>query len=110
MPLNTKAIERRIKQHIYAKQHRIFAVVHPGFEGAARAEIESIAAVSEIEISDGGIEFTCGMEEMWKLHLASRCVTRFLMRVGIFRALFWNELREKCAALPWELYLDLRRD
>ena len=106
MPLNTKAIERRIKQHIYAKEHRIFAVVHPGFEGAARAEIESIAAVSEIEISDGGIEFTCGMEEMWKLHLASRCATRFLMRVGIFRALFWNELREKCAALPWELYLD----
>lgn len=106
MPLNEKALQRRIKQHIYAKDHRFFAVVQPGFESAARRELEALPDITEISEVEGGLEFTAPVESVWLIHLCACTVTRVLLRVGIFRALFWDELKEKSAELPWELYLN----
>lgn len=106
MPLNEKALQRRIKQHIYAKPHRFFAVFHPGFESAARAEIESIVPVLDPAVCDGGLEFSAEMEDLWRISLSTRCTTRILLRLSVFRVLFWDELRAKAAAVPWEIYIN----
>ncbi|MGL4369809.1 MAG: THUMP domain-containing class I SAM-dependent RNA methyltransferase, partial [Spirochaetota bacterium] len=104
MSLSGRGIERRIKQHVYAKEHRFFAVVQPGFEDTARRELASCGITGEIEIAEGGLLFSAAVEQVWGLHLRSRGITRIMLRLEIFRALFWDKLREKVAAFPWELY------
>jgi putative N6-adenine-specific DNA methylase len=99
-------IERRIRQHVYAKHHQFFAIMQPGFEKTAAHEMVSLgfdeAALSLLE---GGIEFESSIEDMWKIHLSSRCLTRILMRIAAFKVIYFEKLREKMEAIPWELYL-----
>jgi putative N6-adenine-specific DNA methylase len=99
-------IERRIKQHIYAKNHQFFAIIQPGFEKTAADEMISLGfSEASLTLHEGGIEFESSIEDMWKLHLASRCLTRVLMRITVFKAIYFEKLREKLEAVPWELYL-----
>jgi putative N6-adenine-specific DNA methylase len=101
-----KNILRRIKQNLYAKEHSFFAVVQPGFETTSEEEIKHIvSSVSVTARIPGGIEFSCKVDDIWKLNLASHTVTRFLMRIDSFRALYFERFRERMARIPWEIYL-----
>ncbi|MBN2041618.1 MAG: hypothetical protein JW864_16400 [Spirochaetes bacterium] len=101
-----KNIERRIRQHVYAKKHTFFAVIQPGFENTALYEIyRNNIEMSNISVIQGGIEFTAGIREMWALNYLSRCVTRILMRLATFKVLYFDKFRSKTASIPWELYL-----
>jgi putative N6-adenine-specific DNA methylase len=102
-----KNIERRIRQHVYAKQNEFFAIVQPGFENTALKEMNDICGnLSDAKIIEGGIVFNANARDIWKLNYSSRLLTRLLMRIGHFKALYFNELSKKTASLPWELYLN----
>ncbi|MBN2403184.1 MAG: hypothetical protein JXN64_12390 [Spirochaetes bacterium] len=101
-----KNIERRIRQHIQAKKHDFFAVVQPGFEDTALREIQhSGASLSNVKTTVGGIEFSSDIKDVWKLNFTSRCLTRILMRIMHFRAIYFEKFRERMESIPWELYL-----
>jgi putative N6-adenine-specific DNA methylase len=101
-----KNIERRIRQHVYAQKQRFFAVVHPGFEKIAHKEIASlIDDPSDVLIVEGGIEFTADVQSMWALHCASSCITRIMMRLASFKALFFNTFKDKMQSISWEMHL-----
>ncbi|MFH0974407.1 MAG: hypothetical protein V1874_01330 [Spirochaetota bacterium] len=99
-------IERRIRQHIQAGKHIFFAIVQPGFEETALQEILcKDVQLSDIKITEGGIEFSAGIKDIWELNFTSGCLTRILMRIGVFKALYFEKFREKIESVPWELYL-----
>jgi putative N6-adenine-specific DNA methylase len=99
-------IERRIRQHVYAKNHQFFAIMQPGFEKTAAHEMVSLGFnESALSLLEGGIGFESSIEDMWKLHLASYCLTRILMRIATFKVIYFEKLREKMETIPWELYL-----
>jgi len=100
-----RALARRIKQHLVAREHRFFAVVQPGFEETARAELEEIGISPPFELSEGGVEFTARLEGCYRVNLCSRTVTRVLMRVAGFRADNFKSLERHTLDIPWELYL-----
>ncbi len=103
--IGDRGLKRRIKQHLHAKDHDFFAVVHPGFEEVAEKELKSLGEITVLERSEGGILFRTGLETCFLLNLTSRTVTRFLMRLTEFRAENFRRLGKKVEEFPWELYL-----
>ena len=59
---------------------------------------------------DGKVEFTAKITEAWKIVAYSRIANRVLMEVASFKAENFRELEKKAAEIPWELYLDERRE
>ncbi len=103
--IGDRGLRRRIKQHLHAKEHDFFAVLQPGFEEQGEKELKSLGEIKVLERSEGGILFRSGLETCFLLNLASRTVTRFLMRLAVFRAENFRRLRKKAEEFPWELYL-----
>jgi putative N6-adenine-specific DNA methylase len=100
-----RALERRIKQHVIAREHRFFAVVQPGFEEIAGDEIREILPGRPAAVLQGGVEFSAKLEACYRVNLCSRTATRVIMRIADFKATHFTKLRRKAQALPWELYL-----
>lgn len=100
-----KAIARRVKQHVNGKEHRFFAVVQPGFEATARAELASIGVEGLGEPVEGGVPFQARLDGMQRTNVASRVVTRVLMRITAFDVDGFGRLARKASAIPWELHL-----
>ncbi|MFH2002470.1 MAG: hypothetical protein ABIK28_22545, partial [Planctomycetota bacterium] len=104
-PVDDKRLARRIKQHIIGKPQRFLAVVQPGFEEVARKELKELGITDFDRIIEGGIEFTSRLGECYRINLASRTLTRLLMRVTSFMAMHFNTLKDRTSEIPWELYI-----
>ncbi|HEY1407008.1 MAG TPA: hypothetical protein VF857_10400 [Spirochaetota bacterium] len=104
----SKGIERRVKQHVYAKEHDFFAIIQPGFEEICSSDIFEAGGII-ISSVEGGIEFRSDIETMWKTHLTSRGITRILMRLMKFKVIYFEKLFAKLEEIPWELHLDKDR-
>jgi len=102
---NERAISRRVKQHVNGKEHEFFAIVLPGFEATARAELAEIGVGQFGETVEGGVTFTARLDGAYRVNLASRTVTRLLMRLFEFRADTFDRMAKKATAFPWELHL-----
>lgn len=100
-----KGIARRVKQHVIAKRHSFFAVVHPGFEETAAREIAELGISETAERTEGGLEFITDLAGCYRANLCARTVTRVLMRLARFKALHFTLFRKKMAGFPWELHL-----
>ena len=100
-----RGLERRIKRHVISQVHLFFAIVQPGFEKTAAAELQTLGIQSINALSEGGIEFEASLEDCYRLNASARTVTRFIMRIITFKADTFSRFREKIAALPWEFYL-----
>ncbi len=59
---------------------------------------------------DGKVEFTAKITEAWKIVAFSRIANRVLMEVTNFKAENFRELEKKASEIPWELYLEERRE
>jgi putative N6-adenine-specific DNA methylase len=105
MASSKKALERRIKQHVIAREHRFFAVVQPGFEDIAGDEIREILPGVPPAVVRGGVEFSAKLEACYRVNLCSRTATRVIMRIADFKATYFTRFRRKAQSLPWELYL-----
>ena len=97
-------------------QYRLFAVCANGFEPFTRQELARLglvvssapAQIIQPQPQDeetGGIEFSGGIEVLYRANLHLRTASRVLLRFGEFHAAAFSELRRKTKVLPWELYL-----
>lgn len=102
-------IERRIKQHIKGKEHSFYAIYPPGFEATGLGEMKSVFPGKEFIVEKGGIAFDGTVNDCYVANLQLRGAVRVLMRVDVFKALFFEKLHDKIQAIPWELYLDESR-
>lgn len=83
---------------------QFYAVVPPGLEAVAAAELAGFAA-HDIAPERGGIAFTGSQELMARVNLRARTLTRVLMRLDHFKALSFPELYNKCRRLDWARFL-----
>ncbi len=100
----SEGFEKRVKRQVVGKKHPFFAVVQPGFEETARRELTALGIEEFAETVAGGIEFVCRLEGCYRANLASRTITRILMRLFSVKATNFRDLRKKVEALPWELH------
>jgi putative N6-adenine-specific DNA methylase len=99
-------LEKRIKRQIKGKNHEFFAVVQPGFEEITELELRSLGIENIISRVEGGIEFTGKLEDCYNANLSSRIISAIYMRITSFQTSFFSSLKNKIAAVPWELYLN----
>ena len=85
-------------------QLHCFAVVVPGLEKLAAAELTALAAHG-VEIVEGGVNFTGSMDALCRVNLRARCITRVLVRLKSFKALSFPELFNKTQKPAWERYI-----
>ncbi len=105
MPMNYKALDRRIKRHIIAGEHSIFTACQPGLEQAAERELEALGFSPEREKEPGSLIFKGKLEDLWKAALMARSITHIALRLDSFKADGFRELKQKLKRIPWELYL-----
>ena len=84
-------------------EHVFFAVVQPGFENAAAAELGMIGISGVRTACTGGLEFSGRMEDCYRVNACSRTVTRLLMRLGRFGSRDPERLYSGAKKIPWEL-------
>ena len=114
------ALEKRLKRQIIGKTHRFLAVMPLGFEQTLISEFKAIGIVVADEqagtaedyriVGDGKVEFTSKITEAWKAVAYSRIVNRVLMHIAEFKAENFREFEKKASEVPWELYLENRRE
>ena len=81
-----------------------FAVVAPGLEGVAAAEMRSAGLLPREHVV-GGIPFSATPSALFRANLELRTVTRVLVRIAAFRATTFRELERVTRGLPWEEFL-----
>ena len=84
---------------------RWFAVVAPGLEDVARAELEALPGVAAIAGETGGVAWTGPVASGYRLNLWSRVATRVLVRAGEVEAREFGKLRRRAARLPWPAFV-----
>ena len=122
------ALEKRIKRQVIGKPHRFMAVVPLGFEQTLINEFLDIGIETTADLEhktcdkelshperpfisgDGKVEFTAKLTEAWKAVAYSRIANRILMEIGNFKAENFRDFEKKASEIPWELYLDVRRE
>jgi putative N6-adenine-specific DNA methylase len=80
---------------------RWFAVVAPGLEEVARAEIAALPGAAHVRGVDGGVEWRGPASVGARANLWLRIATRVLARVGDVEAREFGKLRRGLARLPW---------
>jgi len=85
-------------------QFNCFAVVVPGLEKIAEAELNALS-VHGVEIVEGGVNFTGSMDALCRVNLRARSITRVLLRLANFKALSFPELYNKAQKPAWERYI-----
>ncbi len=86
---------------------RLFAIVPPGLEALARAELAP--RVSGLMRVRGGLSVESDWRGLMDLHLHSRIASRILLRIGRFRARALGELERKAGEIPWEAFIPTER-
>jgi putative N6-adenine-specific DNA methylase len=84
---------------------RWFAIVAPGLEEVARAELAALPDVSDVAAETGGVGWTGPAQSGYRVNLWSRVATRVLARVGDVEAREFGKLRHRAARLPWPLFV-----
>ena len=100
-----KSLQRRVKRHVKAPGHTFFAVVQPGFEQTAAAELKNLEIQEILHLHQGGITFRGSIEDCYRLNICARTITRILMRIDRFKSFHFNQLYRRTREIPWELLL-----
>jgi len=85
-------------------QYEWIAPCHFGTEAVLKKEIQNLG-YEIIQVEDGKITFSGGIEAMCRANIFLRTTERVLLKVGAFHAATFDELFEGTKALPWEQYL-----
>ncbi|HCS13135.1 MAG: RNA methyltransferase [Zetaproteobacteria bacterium CG06_land_8_20_14_3_00_59_53] len=95
-------------EHTAADGLACFAVVVPGLEKIAAAELNTLA-VHAVQVVEGGVNFTGSMDALCRINLRARSITRVLVRLAGFKALSFPELFNKAQKPAWERYISAGR-
>ena len=89
-----------------------YAVVAPGLERLAAAELRSIGiepggggAGAATAADAGGIAFAATDERLFDANLRLRTVSRIIVRVAEFRATAFHELERLARGVPWDAFV-----
>ena len=105
---SSKALERRIRQHVIGKEQRFWATTAPGLEPFLAHELSQLPDLTvHPERITGGVEFSGRITACYHANLMSALAHRVVMRLFRFKASSFDRLCAKVGALPWELYLSL---
>lgn len=84
-----------------SSEYEAFAVVTPGLETLAAAELRELGlAVTDTET--GGVSFRTAAAGLYGANLRLRTVSRIIVRVAAFRATAFWELEKQAKQIPWE--------
>lgn len=82
---------------------QLFAVVPPGLEQLAAAELGEVGL--PVEIQRGGVSWSSDWEGLMAVHLHSRIASRVLVRIARFGARALGELERKARGVDWEPWI-----
>ena len=99
------SIARRVKRHVWSREHEFLAVCAPGLEHACRGELSALG-VRDLAVIRGGVVFSGRLEAGYSANLRLRSAGRILMRVERFRAGAYEELFSKTRKIFWETLLE----
>ncbi len=85
-------------------RYQLFLVVPPGLEAVAAWELGSLGIQGRRV--PGGVAFSGGLKELYRVNLWSRTGSRVLVRLARFHALSFLELEKRLVRLPWEIYFN----
>jgi len=103
--IENSALKRRVKNHVIGREHDFFAVIQPGFEKRAAAELSEMGLSVKDNFIEGGVEFTGKLDSCYKASLLSHTSGRIIMRMAEFRSVNYYELERHIRSFPWELYI-----
>jgi len=98
------SIARRVKRHVWSREHDFLAVCAPGLEAACRGELSSLG-FKGLSVIRGGVAFSGRLEAGYSANLQLRSAGRVLMRVDRFRAGAYEELFSRTRRFFWETLL-----
>jgi len=81
----------------------LFAVSQPGIEEVTAEELKELGIKGRVV--PGGVEFSGGLEELYRCNLWLRTATRVLVRFCQFKAKHFAELVRKAKRCKWENFL-----
>ncbi len=81
-----------------------YAIVAPGLEQLAAAELRSIG-ITPGAIEPGGVEFTTDDAGVFAANLRSRTVSRVIVRIAEFRATAFHELERLSRTVRWDEFV-----
>lgn len=81
-----------------------YAVVAPGLEQLAAAELRSIG-IEPGSIEPGGVEFRADDVGVFEANLRLRTASRVIVRVARFRATAFHELERLARGVQWEMFV-----
>ena len=81
----------------------LFLVATPGLEAPLADELRALGYAPEIQ--PGGVTFTGGWPDVWRVNLQIRGATRLLARIGAFRAMHPAQLDKRARRFPWADWL-----
>jgi putative N6-adenine-specific DNA methylase len=100
------SLTKRIKRHVIGRVRTYFAVTAPGLESICLEELKAYKLpVESASILPGGVEFRGRLVVCYQTNLYLRTASRILMRIDQFKATNFNQITNKAAQIPWELYL-----
>ena len=93
-----------------------FASAAPGLEALVAQELNGLGLLPEEDLprlsrlglpseDSGGVAFEGELEDLYRANLHLRTASRVLVRLGVFYAAAFSELRKKAGRLAWERYL-----
>lgn len=86
------------------QQNRYFAVTTPGFEKVCAGELIALG-IADPEIMVGGVEFSGGLQELYRANLWLRSAARILVRVDELQARDFPTLFKRLQRLPWGRFI-----
>lgn len=87
-----------------AKHNLFYAIVLPGLETLAAAELTQLSA-HDMEIEHGGVRFSGSIQLLYRVNLRSRFITRVLMRLRKFSNITLEGLGFEVEKIAWHLFL-----
>ena len=83
-----------------------FASCPRGLEALLVKELEALNIESTNQV-DGGVEFSCSMEQMYRVNITSRVATRVMMRIKKGTYETEDDLYQAALEINWFDYFDL---
>ena len=97
--MNHKALERRIKRHIMAPEHKVFFALQPGLEEGGIRELGARGVEARREEEGGSLTASMNLENLWRLVLGGHSFSRIYLRLSEFRAQGFRELKRKLGGI-----------
>ena len=106
-----KALRRRIRQQVQAREKQFFAVTAPGLKQLCLTELRRLIPDAALPtVAPGGIAFAGRLTDVYLANLCLRTANRVLMRLLSFKATNFGQLNHHLSGFPWELYLHAGMD